>query len=228
MGECGQFKFLSLLYVLTLSLSILVTPDALPGFWIFLYRMSPYNYLVGAVLSVGLANAKVRCSSIELLHFEPPSGSTCASYMNSFIEFSGGYLTDPDSASICSFCPLDASSSFLKTFGIEYENRWRNFGIMWVFVLANILGAFFFYWLARVPKKRNTTVQGKDEGLVSAAESEEMFARQEEELEKVEKSRREKMVDEGVFVGGDRGGSSRGVSSKGAVSKGGGGADCEL
>lgn len=218
-----QISFLP--HVLTPSLSILVTPTALPGFWIFLYRVSPYNYLVGAVLSVGLANAKVRCSGIELLHFEPPSGTTCSSYMNSFIEYSGGYLTNPDSTTTCAFCPLDATAVFLKTFGIEYANRWRNFAIMWVFVFVNICGAFFFYWLVRVPKKKHWVVDEKGE-LVSTAESQELLARQDDELAKVEKRRREKMVDEGVFVGGDRGGSSRGVSSRGAASKAGG--DCEL
>ncbi|KAJ7285824.1 hypothetical protein C8J57DRAFT_1216146 [Mycena rebaudengoi] len=36
----------------------------------------------------------------------------------------------------------------------RYSEQWRNFGILWVFIGVNILGAFFFYWLARVPKDK--------------------------------------------------------------------------
>jgi flagellar biosynthesis/type III secretory pathway M-ring protein FliF/YscJ len=32
--------------------------------------------------------------------------------------------------------------------------RWRNFGLLWVYVVFNIFAAVFFYWLARVPKNK--------------------------------------------------------------------------
>ncbi|EDN03106.1 hypothetical protein HCAG_00970 [Histoplasma mississippiense (nom. inval.)] len=34
---------------------VLATPDAMPGFWIFMYRLSPFNYFVSSVLSTGIA-----------------------------------------------------------------------------------------------------------------------------------------------------------------------------
>jgi hypothetical protein len=36
---------------------------------------------------------------------------------------------------------------------LNYDLRWRNFGIMWAFIIFNVFGAVLFYWLARVPKK---------------------------------------------------------------------------
>ncbi|CAG8960438.1 hypothetical protein HYFRA_00008157 [Hymenoscyphus fraxineus] len=224
-------NYANLLFMLSLIFcGILVAPDALPGFWIFMYRVSPYNYLVGAILSVSLANAEVRCSSIELLHFEPPNGATCSSYMESFIKYSGGYLKNPDAITDCAYCPLSASSTFLKTFGIEYANRWRSFAIIWVFILVNICGAFFFYWLARVPQKRKYRNLGNTEKDISSEESEEIIARQDEELEKVEK-RKKNIVDEGISV--DRGGSSQGASRGASFTGATGGSrasarDCEL
>jgi ATP-binding cassette, subfamily G (WHITE), member 2, PDR len=34
----------------------------------------------------------------------------------------------------------------------DSEDRWRNFGILWVYIIFNICGALFLYWLTRVPK----------------------------------------------------------------------------
>ncbi|TAQ84014.1 hypothetical protein B7494_g7660, partial [Chlorociboria aeruginascens] len=42
------------------------TPIALPGFWIFMYRISPLTYLVSAIASTGLSGRTVTCSSKEL------------------------------------------------------------------------------------------------------------------------------------------------------------------
>ncbi|KAJ5758628.1 hypothetical protein N7520_005784 [Penicillium odoratum] len=41
---------------------------------------------------------------------------------------------------------------------------WMNFGIMWIFILFNIFGAVFLYWMFRVPKKmevhETATIEG--------------------------------------------------------------------
>jgi ABC-type multidrug transport system permease subunit len=114
-----------------------------------MYRVSPFTYLVSAILSVALANAPVECSSIELLHFDLIPGTTCGSYMNSYISASGGYLTNPDNTADCDYCLI----TFLKAVDSIYNERWRNFGIMWVYVVINVAGALFLYRLIRVPKK---------------------------------------------------------------------------
>lgn len=146
--------------ILILS-SVLAGPDALPGFWLFMYYVSPFTYLVDGMLSTGLANTNVECSDIEFRKLEP-IGGTCREYMeryiygNSTTKGNGGYLRYPNATDICEFCPVSDTNVFLKSLNSEYSHRWRNFGIMWGFIGFNICAALFLYWLARVPKKQKT------------------------------------------------------------------------
>jgi ATP-binding cassette, subfamily G (WHITE), member 2, PDR len=119
---------------------------------IFMYRVSPFTYLVDAMISVGVANAPATCSSIEVSHFDPPSGQTCGKYLSLFLKFFGGSLANPNATSDCQFCALTNTNAFLIRLFSNYQHRWRNFGILWVFIVVNIVGAVFFYWLARIPK----------------------------------------------------------------------------
>jgi ATP-binding cassette, subfamily G (WHITE), member 2, PDR len=118
-----------------------------------MYRVSPYTYLVSAVLSVGLANAPVHCSSIEFLKLDPLPGTTCYSYLSPYIELAGGYLVNPEATSSCEYCPISNTNAFLRLVSSNYDERWRDFGILWVYVVVNVVMALFFYWLVRVPKK---------------------------------------------------------------------------
>jgi ABC-type multidrug transport system permease subunit/ABC-type multidrug transport system ATPase subunit len=131
---------------------VLATPDKMPGFWIFMYRVSPFTYLVSAMLSTGTSGAAVTCEDIELLHFAPPSGQTCKQYLFEYMTKTGGYLTDPDATDSCSYCAIGDTDTFLKGVSSYYKDAWRNFGLMWVYIIFNIAGAVFIYWLARVPK----------------------------------------------------------------------------
>ena len=103
--------------------SALVPGDALPRFWIFMYRVSPFTYLIEGMLSVGVGQTTVTCSSTELLHFDAPSGQTCGSYMTPWIDAYGGKLSNPAAGSDCQFCAIDSTDTFLATFGIYYSNR---------------------------------------------------------------------------------------------------------
>lgn len=133
--------------------SVLAGPDTLPGFWIFMYYVSPFTYLVDGMLSTGLANTNVECSDIEFRELKPTSG-TCEEYMKTYTDLKGGYLENPYATEKCRFCPVSDTNVFLKSLNSEYSHRWRNFGIMWGFIGFNICAALFLYWLARVPKKQ--------------------------------------------------------------------------
>ena len=133
--------------------SVLAGPSSLRHFWIFLYYISPFTYLISGMLSTSLANTNVVCSSIEYLHFAAPNGTTCGSYMQPYIQSFGGYLLDPAATTDCSFCAIDSTNVFLSSVSSSYEQRWRNFGIMWVYIGFNVIAAITIYWLARVPKK---------------------------------------------------------------------------
>jgi len=144
----------NLLFMLCLIFcGVLASKDVLPGFWIFMYRISPLTYLVSAMLSVGVAKAPVVCSSIEIVRVLPPNGSTCREYLSPFINSAGGLLYNPESARECHYCPITNTDSFLKQINIDYADRWRNFGLMLLYIAFNLAGAVFIYWLARVPKK---------------------------------------------------------------------------
>jgi len=115
---------------------------------------------VDGVLSVGLAHAPVRCSAIELLQFDPLPGKTCGTYMASYISSFGGYLVNDDAGKACAYCPLSSTDQFLQYVDARYERRWMNFGVMWVYVVFNIVGALVFYWAVRVPRRTKEEKEG--------------------------------------------------------------------
>ncbi|KAJ3024293.1 hypothetical protein HKX48_003118 [Thoreauomyces humboldtii] len=131
---------------------VLVTKNDMPKFWIWLYYVSPFTYLVEGMLSVGVANTAVVCSDIELLTFQPPSGQSCGTYMAPWIAEAGGYLVNPSATADCSFCTVSSTNVFLDAVGVQYANRWRDFGILWIYIIFNIFGACWIYWKTRVPK----------------------------------------------------------------------------
>ena len=51
-----------------------------------------FYYLVSAMLSTGVVNAELTCSSIELVTFDPPSAQTCGEYMSNYISSVGGAI----------------------------------------------------------------------------------------------------------------------------------------
>jgi ATP-binding cassette, subfamily G (WHITE), member 2, PDR len=134
-----------------------------------MYRISPFTYLVDGMLSTGLANTKIVCSSVELSHFNPPSGQTCGQYLHKYISEAGGYVENSSAMANCSFCSTSDTNTYLTNLSSSYSHRWRNFGIMFAFILFNVFGAVFLYWLARVPKNKKeeqqqTVVVEKKEG----------------------------------------------------------------
>jgi ATP-binding cassette, subfamily G (WHITE), member 2, PDR len=138
---------------------VLATKDALPGFWVFMYYLSPFSYLVSAMLSTGVANAQATCLDYEYLHFDAPAGQTCLSYMQNYINQVGGYILNEDATTNCSFCQISSTNTYLAAVNIYYKDRWRDFGIMWLYVVFNVAAALFLYWLVRVPKKSKVTVE---------------------------------------------------------------------
>ncbi|KIW11847.1 hypothetical protein PV08_09120 [Exophiala spinifera] len=147
---------------------VLVGPNAMPGFWIFMYRVSPFTYLVSGLLANGIAHAPVYCANNEYLHFSAPSGQTCGEYLRPYIQSVGGYLVDPD-ASQCQYCSLDNTDTFLASVSIHFSERWRNFGLIFVYIGFNVIAATFIYWLARVPKGKKYAGKDEQKGLVKTA-----------------------------------------------------------
>jgi ABC-type multidrug transport system permease subunit len=131
---------------------VLASPGQMPRFWIFLYRVSPLSYFVSAILSTGLANVEVKCASNEFINFNPPDGQTCGEYMSDYMSRAGGYLLSPSATIDCSYCRIKDTTVYLAGINSEYDTRWRNFGIMWVYIAFNIVVAMALYWIVRMPK----------------------------------------------------------------------------
>ncbi|ODV86673.1 hypothetical protein CANARDRAFT_6249 [[Candida] arabinofermentans NRRL YB-2248] len=150
----------SLMFTMSMNFSgVMVLPT---GFWIFMYRCSPFTYWISTMVSAAVGNSEVQCSEKELVVFDPPSGQTCGAYMSDYINSNGGYLANESALSNCKFCTIKDTNTFLKSSHIVYEDRWRNYGIFICFIVINIFFTLFFYWLARVPKKNDRVKDEKD------------------------------------------------------------------
>ncbi|TVY84383.1 ZEB2-regulated ABC transporter [Lachnellula suecica] len=135
---------------------VLVSPADLPGFWIFVYRASPLTYLMGGLISAGLANTNITCSAKETLVMNPPGSfdGTCNSYLAPYYHSAGGLLQNPDALTSCSYCAVSDTNVLLKQLGISTSAGWNNVGYLTVFVVFNVLATFLLYWLARIPRRR--------------------------------------------------------------------------
>ncbi|KKK23290.1 hypothetical protein ARAM_005641 [Aspergillus rambellii] len=134
---------------------VLASPNALPGFWIFMYRVSPFTYLVSSVLTTGLSGAEVHCSSIELLNIPPPAGQNCSAYLGPYVDMIHGTLLNPADTTQCQLCTVSTTDQYLENLGMNPSDLWRNVGILFVYVVFNAFAAVFLYWLIRVPKKKS-------------------------------------------------------------------------
>ncbi|KAK1964366.1 ABC-2 type transporter [Colletotrichum sublineola] len=141
--------------MLFLFCGILAGPRDLPGFWIFMYRVNPFTYVVEGFLSTSLAHAAVQCAANEYVTFAAPSNQTCGQYLSAYMSVAGGYLSNPDAGNgaICQYCALATTDAFLRGNNIEFRNRWRDFGFLWVYTIFNIAMTGLIYWLVRMPKK---------------------------------------------------------------------------
>ncbi|KAL5115853.1 Multidrug resistance protein [Pleosporales sp. CAS-2024a] len=148
---------------------VLAQPSSFPRFWIFMYRLSPFTYLVSGMLSVGLANSSVTCADRELIRFDPRSGQTCQEYMQTYINNFGGYVVKENDRTSCQYCSIKDTNTFLKSISSDYTLAWRNFGILWAYVIFNIFAALALYWLVRMPKTKKEKPGKKEVGAHKGA-----------------------------------------------------------
>ena len=144
----------TILFTLTLQFNgVLQPPTALPGFWIFMYRVSPFTYLIGGWAGTGLENRTVVCAKNELAIFNPPSGQTCGKYLASYLQGgAAGTLLNPSSTAGCEYCPIRNANQFLAVSWIQPSDKYRNFGIIFAYIMFNAVAAMFFYYIFRVKR----------------------------------------------------------------------------
>ncbi|KAL5532389.1 SNQ2_2 [Sanghuangporus sanghuang] len=121
----------------------------------WLYGASPLTYLLEGFIGQALGQQLAKCSQTEFLQLVPPSGQTCADYLNVFIDEVGGYLNNPHSSEICEYCPARTTDEYLASrYKIYYSHRWRNVVIVLAACLLNIALMFAFTYIFRIRRGR--------------------------------------------------------------------------
>jgi ATP-binding cassette, subfamily G (WHITE), member 2, PDR len=107
-----------------------------------MYRVSPLTYWVSGVATTAIAGRDVNCAN---------NGE----YLSTYAQAAGGNLLNAGARSQCEYCPLRSSDQFLASVSMTYDTRWRNFGIMWAYIVFNIFIAIAFYYCFRVAGFKN-------------------------------------------------------------------------
>uniref|UniRef100_A0A0D2Y6S9 ABC transporter domain-containing protein n=1 Tax=Fusarium oxysporum (strain Fo5176) TaxID=660025 RepID=A0A0D2Y6S9_FUSOF len=84
-AEVGATLGLFLFMMALVFCGVLVPYSSLPGFWTFMYRVSPLTYLIGAMISNGVGKQELTCSEIEFLQFQTPANLTCGEFSSEFL-----------------------------------------------------------------------------------------------------------------------------------------------
>lgn len=150
-----------LLFTLTLLMcGVLASPDAMPGFWIFLYRLSPFTYIVGGLLIAAVSSTPVSCKPEQIVPIGAPPNMTCGEYLDPFISVAGGAVYNPSQqggglteATLCQYCQLSESNFYLDSVQVHHSDGWRNFGLLVVYCAFNWSMAYVIYWIFRLPHK---------------------------------------------------------------------------
>ncbi|KAL3471633.1 ABC-2 type transporter-domain-containing protein [Aspergillus californicus] len=151
----GEPAVAAMLATLMFGLSFLFNgvmqpPSQLPGFWIFMYRVSPFTYYIGGISGAALHGRAITCNDVELNVFDPPVGSTCGGYMAEYIALAGGSLYNPSATANCEYCSMSSADDYLAQREIYHGDRWRNYGIFLCYFVFNVFGAITLYYIFRV------------------------------------------------------------------------------
>jgi ATP-binding cassette subfamily G (WHITE) protein 2 (PDR) len=119
-----------------------------------MYRVSPLTYIVSGIAATGLHGLPVQCSSSEIQVFNPLSDLTCGAYLQAYLTQAPGQLLNPAAVSQCQYCPLSNADQFLAMSEISWSTRWRNFGIVWAYIVFNMIVAMLFYYIFKVKNWR--------------------------------------------------------------------------
>ncbi|PNY24380.1 Brefeldin A resistance protein [Tolypocladium capitatum] len=132
---------------------VVVPPMQLSTFWrSWMYWLSPFHYLIEALLGAIIHDQPVNCSTNEFARFEAPPGLSCDSYVGPYIAKAGGYVRTAQDG-FCEYCQYASGDEFGRGFSVYYGNVWRDFGVFCAFVVFNIGVIYLATWLRFRGKK---------------------------------------------------------------------------
>ena len=97
-----------------------------------------------------LHDRSVTCSAEETLTFNPPQGMSCAQYLGPMMQQAEGVLQNPNATESCRYCAFSVADQYLVGVDIFWSERWRNWGIVWAYVVFDIAVAVLLYYVFRV------------------------------------------------------------------------------
>lgn len=130
--------FIATVFALTCGVTI-PRPNMGKFFRDFIYWVNPMSWLLGGLSISELRDLKIRCKTSELNFFEPPEGSTCAQYAKTYLDFYGGYVSNPDGTSECGLCAYSSGREYLTVLGLDAGDRARDAGVFFCFVVFNAM-----------------------------------------------------------------------------------------
>ncbi|OEJ83075.1 ATP-dependent permease PDR12 [Hanseniaspora osmophila] len=140
----------NLFAMLLLFCGILQPFHKMPGFWTFMYKVSPFTYVVQSLVSSIVHNKKVICNPHEFAILDPPQGQTCEQFLAFYRDENKGYIDNPDATDNCRYCPYTVSDQIVEQYGIRWDQRWRNFGLLWAYIVFNFVAMCVCYYIMRV------------------------------------------------------------------------------
>jgi ATP-binding cassette subfamily G (WHITE) protein 2 (SNQ2) len=132
-----------IIIIFALYCGVTIPPSQIPGFWrAWLYQLDPFTRLISGMVVTELQDLQVKCLPGEYNRFTAPPGETCGSYMQDFFARGGpGYLAS-NSTGNCEYCAYKTGQEFFPPLELNFNDRWRDLGIMAAFIASNLILLF--------------------------------------------------------------------------------------
>lgn len=145
--------------VLVSFCGVLVPFGQIQEFWRYwIYYLDPFNYLMGSLLVFATQDAPVNCADSEFALFDPPSNTTCADYLSSYLASplaAGANLVNPSDTSQCRVCQFTTGSDYLATLNLgEYKDGWRDAAIVVIFSISSYVMVYLLMKLRTKASKK--------------------------------------------------------------------------
>ncbi|KAF2680334.1 hypothetical protein K458DRAFT_373583 [Lentithecium fluviatile CBS 122367] len=139
--------FIPLFFMFVISFCGIAVPFfALPKFWKWMYHVTPFTYLLEAMLGLVIHEVSVTCSKDELAIIQLPPGLSCEDYMGPYAMQAGGYV-QALADGFCGYCQFENGDQFGASFNVFERHFWRDFGIFGAYVVFNFVFVYACSWL---------------------------------------------------------------------------------